>query len=173
MGESDNDNANLWRLFTTYQRMPPRARDKAEVLALALALTLTLPVAVDGDTIRSGESFVRLVQINTPERRECGYKEATTYTAKFLKLNGKLVLTTDKNLDSFDEYGRALGYLTNGNRNLNLELVKYGYAKPYFYKGMRGKYANLIERYARQAKANRLGLWKCNDRSAQWNKKSS
>jgi micrococcal nuclease len=153
--------------------MPPRARDKAEVLALALALTLTLPVAVDGDTIRSGESFVRLVQINTPERRECGYKEATTYTAKFLKLNGKLVLTTDKNLDSFDEYGRALGYLTNGNRNLNLELVKYGYAKPYFYKGMRGKYANLIERYARQAKANRLGLWKCNDRSAQWNKKSS
>jgi len=144
--------------------MPPRARDKAEVLALALALTLTLPVAVDGDTIQSGESFVRLVQINTPDRRECGYQEATEYTAKFLKLNGKLVLTTDKNLDSFDGYGRALGYLTKGNRNLNLELVKYGYAKPYFYKGMRGKYANLIEKYARQAKANRLGLWKCNDR---------
>jgi endonuclease YncB( thermonuclease family) len=144
--------------------MPPRARDKAEVLALALALTLTLPVAVDGDTIQSGESFVRLVQINTPDRRECGYQEATEYTAKFLKLKGKLVLTTDKNLDSFDEYGRALGYLTKGNRNLNLELVKYGYAKPYFYKGMRGKYANLIEKYARQAKANRLGLWKCNDR---------
>jgi endonuclease YncB( thermonuclease family) len=144
--------------------MPPRARDKAEVLALALALTLTLPVAVDGDTIQSGESFVRLVQINTPDRLECGYQEATEYTAKFLKLNGKLVLTTDKNLDSFDGYGRALGYLTKGNRNLNLELVKYGYAKPYFYKGMRGKYANLIEKYARQAKANRLGLWKCNDR---------
>jgi endonuclease YncB( thermonuclease family) len=153
--------------------VPPRAGDKAEVLALALALTLTLPVAVDGDTIQSGESFVRLVQINTPERRECGYQEATEYTAKFLKLKGKLVLTTDKNLDSFDGYGRALGYLTKGNRNLNLELVKYGYAKPYFYKGMRGKYANLIEKYARQAKANRLGLWKCNDRSAQWNKKSN
>jgi len=153
--------------------MPPRARDKAEVLALALALTLTLPAAVDGDTIQSGESFLRLVQINTPERRECGYKEAKKYTHNFLKLNGKLVLTTDKNLDSFDEYGRALGYLTNGNRNLNLELVKYGHAKPYFYKGMRGKYANLIEKYARQAKANRLGLWKCNDRRTEWNKKSN
>jgi endonuclease YncB( thermonuclease family) len=141
--------------------MPPRARDKAEVLALALALTLTLPVAVDGDTIQSGESFVRLVQINTPERRECGYQEATEYTQNFLKLNGKLVLTTDKNLDSFDEYGRALGYLTKGNRNLNLELVKYGYAKPYFYKGMRGKYAQQIENYARQAKAKRIGVWKC------------
>jgi endonuclease YncB( thermonuclease family) len=133
------------------------------VLALALALTLTFPVAVDGDTIQSGESFIRLVQI----------KEATEYTAKFLKLKGKLVLTTDKNLDSFDGYGRALGYLTKGNRNLNLELVKFGYAKPYFYKGIRGKYANLIEKYARQAKANRLGLWKCNDRRIEWNKKSN
>jgi micrococcal nuclease len=141
--------------------VPPRARDKAEVLALALALTLTLPVAVDGDTIQSGKSFVRLVQINTPERRECGYKEAREYTHNFLKLNGKSKLIRDVRLDSFDEYGRALGYLTKGNRNLNLELVKYGYAKPYFYKGMRGKYAQQIDNYARQAKAKRLGVWKC------------
>ncbi len=153
--------------------MPPRTRTKAQVIALALAVALTLPVAVDGDTIQSGESFVRLVQINTPEKGDCYYEEATAYTHNFLKLKGKLVLTADKNLDSFDEYGRALGYLTKGNRNLNLELVKYGYAKPYFYKGMRGKYANLIEKYVRQAKAKRLGLWKCNDRSAQWNKKSN
>jgi micrococcal nuclease len=153
--------------------VPPRARDKAEVLALALALTLTLPVAVDGDTVQSRDSFVRLVQINTPEKGECYYEEARKYTQNFLKLNRKLVLTTDKNLDSFDEYGRALGYLTKGNRNLNLELVKYGYAKPYFYKGMRGKYANLIEKYARQARANRLGLWKCNDRRTEWNKKNN
>jgi micrococcal nuclease len=153
--------------------VPPRTRTKAQVIALALAVALTLPVAVDGDTIQSGESFVRLVQINTPEKGDCYYEEATAYTHNFLKLKGKLVLTADKNLDSFDEYGRALGYLTKGNRNLNLELVKYGYAKPYFYKGMRGKYANLIEKYVRQAKAKRLGLWKCNDRSAQWNKKSN
>ena len=153
--------------------MPPRTRTKAQVIALALAVTLTLPVAIDGDTIQSRDFFVRLVQINTPEKGECYYKEATTYTSKFLKTKSKLVLTKDKNLDSFDEYGRALGYLTNGNRNLNLELVKYGYAKPYFYKGMRGKYANLIEKYARQARANRLGLWKCNDRRTEWNKKNN
>lgn len=143
------------------------------MIALALALTLTLPVAVDGDTVQSADSFVRLVQINTPEKGECYYEEATTYTQNFLKLKGKLVLTKDKNLDSFDDYGRELGYLTKGNRNLNLELVKFGYAKPYFYKGIRGKYANLIEKYARQAKANRLGLWKCNDRRTEWNKKSN
>lgn len=131
------------------------------MIALALALTLTLPVAVDGDTIQSGNGWVRLVQINTPERGECGYGEAKRYTERFLKLNTKLVLTTDKNLDRFDEYGRALGYLTKGNRNLNLELVKYGYAKPYFYQGMRGKYATQIQKYAMQAKAKRLGVWNC------------
>jgi micrococcal nuclease len=144
--------------------MPPRAGTKTQTLALALALTLTSPIATDGDTVQSGKVWVRLVQVNTPEKGECYYKEATNYTQNFLKLNGKSKLISDARLDSFDEYGRALGYLTNGKRNLNLELVKYGYAKPYFYKGMRGKYANLIEKYARQAKANRLGLWKCNDR---------
>ena len=153
--------------------MSSRAGNKTQALALALALTLTSPIATDGDTVQSGKIWVRLVQINTPERGECYYNEATEYTHNFLKLNGKSRLISDEELDSFDEYGRALGYLTKGNRNLNLELVKYGYAKPYFYKGMRGKYANLIEKYARQAKANRLGLWKCNDRSTQWNKKNS
>jgi micrococcal nuclease len=153
--------------------MSSRAGNKTQALALALALTLTSPIATDGDTVQSGKVWVRLVQINTPERGECYYKEATEYTHNFLKLNGKSRLIPDEELDSFDEYGRALGYLTKGNRNLNLELVKYGYAKPYFYKGMRGKYANLIEKYARQAKANRLGLWKCNDRRTEWNKKNS
>ena len=141
--------------------MPPRTGTKTQTLALALALTLTSPIATDGDTVHSGKVWVRLVQINTPERGECGYQEAKNYTEKFLKLNSNLVLTKDRNLDSFDEYGRALGYLTKGNRNLNLELVKYGYAKPYFYQGMRGKYAQQIENYARQAKAKRLGVWKC------------
>jgi endonuclease YncB( thermonuclease family) len=139
--------------------MPPRTGTKTQAIALALALAL--PVAVDGDTIQSGKVWVRLVQINTPERGECGYQQAKDYTQKFLKLNSNLVLTKDRNLDTFDEYGRALGYLTKGNRNLNLELVKYGYAKPYFYKGIRGKYAQQIENYARQAKAKRLGVWKC------------
>ena len=139
--------------------MSSRAGTKTQAIALALALAL--PVAVDGDTVHSGKVWVRLVQINTPERGECGYQQAKDYTQKFLKLNSNLVLTKDRNLDSFDEYGRALGYLTKGNRNLNLELVKYGYAKPYFYQGMRGKYAQQIENYARQAKAKRLGVWKC------------
>ena len=139
--------------------MSSRAGTKTQAIALVLALAL--PVAVDGDTIQSGKVWVRLVQINTPEKGECYYKEATTYTQNFLKLNGKSKLIPDARLDSFDEFGRALGYLTKGNRNLNLELVKYGYAKPYFYKGMRGKYAQQIDNYARQARAKRLGLWNC------------
>lgn len=141
--------------------MPPRTGTKTQTLALALVLTLTSPIATDGDTLHSGKVWVRLVQVNTPEKGECYYKEATTYTHNFLKLNGKFKLIRDESLDSFDEFGRALGYLTKGNRNLNLELVKYGYAKPYFYNGMRGKYAQQIDNYARQARAKRLGVWNC------------
>lgn len=141
--------------------MSSRTGTKTQAIALAVALTLTSPIATDGDTVQSGKVWVRLVQINTPEKGECYYKEATTYTQNFLKLNGKSKLIRDVRLDSFDEFGRALGYLTKGNRNLNLELVKYGYAKPYFYKGMRGKYAQQIDNYARQAKAKRIGLWNC------------
>ena len=141
--------------------MSPRTGTKTQAVALALALTLTSPIATDGDTVQSGKVWVRLVQVNTPEKGECYYEEATTYTHNFLKLKGKSKLVPDARLDRFDEYGRALGYLTKGNRNLNLELVKYGYAKPYFYKGMRGQYAQQIDKYARLAKAKRIGLWNC------------
>lgn len=141
--------------------MPPRTGTKTQTLALALALTLTSPIATDGDTVQSGKVWVRLVQVNTPEKGECYYEEAKRYTEKFLKLNGKLILTGDKSLDSFDQYGRRLGYLTKGNRNLNLELIKYGYAKPLFFNRERGKYATQIEKYAMQAKAKRLGVWNC------------
>lgn len=141
--------------------MSTRTGTKTQTLALALALTLTSPIAADGDTVQSGKVWVRLVQVNTPEKGECYYEEAKRYTEKFLKLNGKLILTGDERLDSFDQYGRRLGYLTKGNRNLNLELIKYGYAKPYFYNGVRGKYAQQIDNYARQAKTKRLGVWNC------------
>lgn len=58
-------------------------------------------------------------------------------------------------------YGRTLAYVFKGSVNLNLELVRQGYARPMFYNKVRGKYAKQIEQYARQAKANRLGLWNC------------
>jgi endonuclease YncB( thermonuclease family) len=131
------------------------------MFALAVAIYLSNPYAVDGDTIRINKEWVRLAQIDTPEIGECQSWEAREFTRKFLENTGKIKLISDGQLDNVDKYHRSIRYLMKGNKNLNLELVKNGYAKPYFFNNMRGRYASQIEQYARQAKVNRLGLWKC------------
>lgn len=131
------------------------------MLELAIALYLSTPYAIDGDTIQIGGERVRLVQIDTPEIGACYAEQARRFTQRFIETEGEVKLVKDTRLDNRDTYGRALRYLIKAGRNLNLELVRRGYAKPMFYNGVRGKYAAKIEQYARSAKANRLGVWNC------------
>jgi endonuclease YncB( thermonuclease family) len=130
------------------------------VILLALVLYIT-PYAIDGDTVIVKGEHIRVLQVNTPEKGECYAEQARQFTQKFLDTKGQLTISTDKKLDKQDQYGRSLRYLFKGNQNLSLELVRRGYAKPLFFNKIRGKYADLIQKYARQAQANRLGLWKC------------
>jgi len=131
------------------------------MLLLAVALYSASPYAIDGDTIVLNREHIRVLQINAPEIGTCYAEEAKQFTENFLKKNSKLEFKSDPSLDQKDEYGRSLDYVFKGNENLSLELVRNGYAKPMFFKGMRGKYAGLIAKYGRQAKAKRLGLWNC------------
>ena len=129
---------------------------------LFLALTIyATPYAIDGDTIAIESKRVRLVQINTPEVGECYHEQAKLFTKRKLESGQPIKLEKDSELDNKDQYGRALRYVFIGKTNLNLELVRQGYAKPMFFDNKRGKYAKTIIKYARQAKANRLGLWNC------------
>ena len=130
------------------------------MILLALVLYIT-PYAIDGDTVIVKGEHIRVLQVNTPEKGECYAEQARQFTQKFLDTKGQLTISTDKKLDKQDQYGRSLRYLFKGNQNLSLELVRRGYAKPLFFNKIRGKYADLIQKYARQAQANRLGLWKC------------
>jgi len=131
------------------------------MLLLAVALYTASPYAIDGDTIVVGHNHVRVLQINSPELGTCYADESKRFTQEFMKRNTRLTLVADPVLDQSDAYGRSLRYVFKGNQNLSLELVRYGYAKPMFFNGHKGKYADLIMKYARQAKANGLGLWKC------------
>lgn len=130
------------------------------MILLALALYAS-PVAIDGDTVIVKGEHIRILQVNTPEMGNCYAAQAKNFTQKFLNSKGQLKIITDKNLDKTDAYGRSLRYVFKGKLNLSIELVKQGYAKPLFFNKMRGKYADLIDKYARQAQANRLGLWNC------------
>ena len=141
------------------------------VLALAMptgasfarqAATARVGVVIDGDTVGLyGGERVRLLQIDTPELRggEC-YSRAAKRALEGLTPRGTVVrLDTDSRLDKVDRYGRLLRYIFKGPVNVNLELVRWGVAAPYFYDGDRGRYADALMAAAKAAKAARRGLW--------------
>ena len=121
--------------------------------------------AADGDTIDlSNGQRVRLVQIDTPEeffRPECYGLEAAAAARRLLPPGTLVRLVPEPPADLVDRFGRLLRYVTRvrDGLNVNLRLVKVGAAAPYFYDGVRGRYAARLEQSARKARAHRLGLW--------------
>jgi endonuclease YncB( thermonuclease family) len=122
----------------------------------------TVAQVVDGDTIRlvSGQR-VRLVQIDSPElgEGECYAHEARAALSRVLPAGTRVRLETDLRLDAVDRYGRSLAYVFKGRENVNHMLVSRGAASVWFYGAERGRYANQLDAAARNAKANRRGLW--------------
>jgi len=101
---------------------------------------------VDGDTIwveiNGEEAKVRFIGVNTPEKGEAGYTEATEYTNELL-LNQYILL--EKDISNIDKYGRLLRYVwldmpsdnTDGEKQLKLfngMLLESGYAEIATYK---------------------------------------
>jgi endonuclease YncB( thermonuclease family) len=122
----------------------------------------TVAQVVDGDTIRlvSGQR-VRLVQIDSPElgQGECYAHEARAMLSRLLPAGTRVRLETDPRLDAVDRYGRKLAYVFKGRENVNHTLVLRGAASVWFYGAERGRYATQLDAAARNARANRRGLW--------------
>ncbi len=115
----------------------------------------------DGDTIllESGRR-VRLVQVDAPELGvECWGDEAAAALGRFASADSELRLERDPALDDVDRHDRLLRYVHVDGRNVNLELVRQGAAAPYFYRGVRGRYASQLLAAAHTARAERRGLW--------------
>jgi len=89
---------------------------------------------VDGDTIEvsvvGAIEKVRLIGIDTPERGEAGFQEASNATSHFV--SGKTVLLW-QDVSDRDRYNRLLAYVTVGKVFLNYELVARGFAQSYRY----------------------------------------
>ena len=128
----------------------------------APAPAFTVASITDGDTLRlTNGQRVRLVQIDTPElgQRECYAHEARVTLSRLVPPGTRVRVETDPRLDAVDRYGRRLAYVFKGRENVNLTLVVRGAAAPWFYRGERGRYAALLDRNARNARAARRGLW--------------
>lgn len=117
---------------------------------------------VDGDTIalRDGRR-VRLVQIDAPEvgSGECFSRASARALRALLPAGASVRLESDGRLDEVDRYGRLLRYVWRGAINANLELVRRGAAAPWFYGGVRGKYADALMASASAARRARSGFW--------------
>lgn len=112
---------------------------------------------VDGDTIRidNGES-VRLICIDTPERGEKGYKEASDYLESLI-LNQEVKLTKD--VSERGKYGRLVRYIYSMKGDfINEIMVREGYAEAYPYNPDTRLCPQIIEA-EKLAREEGLGIW--------------
>ncbi|MEK6760630.1 MAG: thermonuclease family protein [Nanoarchaeota archaeon] len=84
---------------------------------------------IDGDTIESDGTSVRLLGINTPERGEKYYLEAKGFLEDLI-FNETVNLEFGK--DREDQYGRMLAYVFYKGENVNQKQIENGFANYYF-----------------------------------------
>ena len=70
-----------------------------------------LSAVIDGDTLRTDRGRVRLIGVDTPERGELGFAEATRVAAALLPPGTELVLELPAGQNKTDTYGRLLRYV--------------------------------------------------------------
>lgn len=117
-------------------------------------LTGVCEKVMDGDTIRVNingrEEKVRFYGIDTPESKQAYGRAARQFTAE--RIHGKTVTIYSLGRE---HYGRLLGVVEVDGQDLNLELVKAGYA--WHYK----QYSDSAELAAaeEEARKTKRGLW--------------
>jgi micrococcal nuclease len=111
---------------------------------------------IDGDTVvLSDGRKLRLVGMNTPERKRPLYKEATEALRELV--DGE-ELTLRYDVEQIDQYRRSLGYLYKGDLFINGEIVRQGLAYCYTWKPNVAHYDEFVE-LQQEARAANRGLW--------------
>lgn len=115
-------------------------------------ISVNVTRVIDGDTIDTDVGRVRLLGINTPEKKQPYYQEAKDYLSAY---GGKMVELEDHGKDKYD---RTLGYLFCNNELINSEILKHGLASLYVYE--KDEYYSELKKAEQDARDNNLGLWK-------------
>lgn len=94
----------------------------------ATSRTVRVTHVVDGDTlvIGSGER-VRLIGIDTPERGNCGYREAAD-ALRTLVEGRKVTLVNPESVQDEDRYRRLLRYVDRAGKDAGYDLLEVGLA---------------------------------------------
>lgn len=111
---------------------------------------------IDGDTIDveiGDETYrVRYIGVNTPERDESCYRDATNANADLVEDQAVLLI---KDVSDTDQYGRLLRYVYVGDVFINAELVNDGYAEAVSYPPDTAYYDYFVDLEADAQAANR------------------
>lgn len=94
----------------------------------------TVDRVIDGDTLDvrmgSGRLFrVRLLCIDTPERGEKGYEEASDSLRQMCPPGTAVEVFPDPGMRQTDDFGRVLAYVWRNNECVNVEQVRRGHSE--------------------------------------------
>ena len=88
---------------------------------------------IDGDTfITNKGDRVRLIGVDAPELPSLRGIESKMYLNQLIH-NKVVTLERDEISDNKDKYGRLLRYVYLDKKDVNLHMIKSGYAEPYLY----------------------------------------
>jgi len=109
---------------------------------------------IDGDSVRlQDDQTLRLLGINTPEKKELYYWEAKDFLVQ--KIQNRTV-----KIETFgsDKYGRTLAYIFFDGQNVNAEILSQGLATLYYYD--KDIYYEILKEAEEFARLNGKGLWR-------------
>lgn len=128
----------------------------AACLSLSAAVAAAEPVivgkvayVVDGDTLQIHDTRIRLWGHDTPERDECGYRQASAALKRIVA--GRLVTCQPIEIDT---HGRTVAQCWTAGRDIGAAMVRAGYSRD-FTRYSAGAYAA----HEAAAAEERRGLW--------------
>lgn len=102
----------------------------------------TVVTVIDGDTLDAESPAgdlerIRLLGIDTPERGDCGYTEATDRLTELAGPGTEITVIGDGSQAERDVYDRLLAYLElSDGTDIGLQLIADGHAHEYTYNGV-------------------------------------
>jgi micrococcal nuclease len=115
---------------------------------------------VDGDTVVLEDGVyvelkrIRFLGIDTPDEKDPLYEESKQ---KMRELTAGRVVLLERDRKNTDGLERLLRYVFVDGRNINVEMVRLGYARAYMHKGLR--YEAEILAAEREAREQKRGIW--------------
>ena len=131
----------LWAEFTEpdIQNIEPLACVGSQDLTMCYQGSITR--IIDGDTLDIDDMTIRLSLVDTPERNQDGYEQATAYLERLCPIGSLAFVDVDDGQPK-DIYHRIIASVSctsDATYNVGAELVKSGNAKIYF------KFCNVSE----------------------------